>query len=145
MSEGEVLSKTEAMAAQLRDTQKELTLMKDKVLKVEAREMADSARSKVIEKTFADKGFVDISVLAKYLIDMDDFIVIVASVPDKRLLFAHSGKFDVNCGKVLKEKLSLFNGKGGGKDNWANGGFTTVEDMDRFKAFLLDMLSKKGL
>jgi alanyl-tRNA synthetase len=145
MSEGEVLGKTEALAAQLRDTQKELAELRDKALVVEAREMVDRATSKVIEGSFDDKSFGDIGVLAKHIIDSGDFIVILASTPDKRLLFAHSGKFDINCGKVLKENLSSFNGKGGGKENWANGGFGTIEDMGRFKAFLLDMLAKKGL
>jgi alanyl-tRNA synthetase len=145
MSEGEVLAKAEAMAAQLRDTQRELTAVKDKALRAEAREMADAASTKVIERSFGDKSFGDISTLARDIIDMGEFIVIVASVPDKRLLFAHSGKFGVDCGKVLKENLPAYDGKGGGKDNWANGGFTTVEDMDSFKLFLLDMLSKKGL
>lgn len=141
MSESEVLAKTETMAVQLRNTLKELTELKDKMLKVEAREIVDTAASKVIERAFNDKNFGDIDTLAKHIIDSGDFIVILASIPDKRLLFAHSGKFDVNCGKMLKEHLPSFNGKGGGKDNWANGSFNTIEYMDRFKAFLLDMLS----
>lgn len=141
MSESEVLAKTEAIAAQLRNTQKELTELKDKALKAEARELTGTTTSKVIERAFNDKNFGDIGTLAKHIIDSGDFIVILASIPDKRLLFAHSGKFDVNCGKMLKEHLPSFNGKGGGKDNWANGSFNTIEDMDRFKAFLLDMLS----
>ena len=70
-----------------------------------------------------------------------DFIVILSSIPDKRLLFAQSGKFDVNCGKVLKEQLPAFNGKGGGKDKWANAGFTNTDDMKRFAAYLKDLTS----
>lgn len=145
MSEREVLGKTEALAAQLRNTQKELTEIKDKMLKADAKEMASSATSKVIEKAYGDMSFSDISTLAKYLVDEGDFVVILESIPDKRLLFAHSGKFDVSCGRMLKEHLASFSGKGGGKDNWANGGFSSVEDMDKFKAFLLDTLNKKGI
>lgn len=144
MSEDEVLAKTEAMAAQLRNTQKELAELGDKALEAEAREIMNTAASKVIERSFDDKGFGDIGTLAKFIVERGDFIVILASIPDKRLLFAHSGKFDINCGKVLKENLPSFSGKGGGKENWANGGFNTVEDMGRFKAFLLDELAKKG-
>ncbi len=145
MSETEVLPKTEALAAQLRNTQKELTEIKDKMLKVEAKDIATSATSKVIERSYADKNFTDIGTLAKYLVESGEFIVILASVPDKRLLFAHSGKFDISCGKMLKENLASFNGKGGGKDNWANGGFSTLEDLERFKTFLMDTLTKKGI
>jgi alanyl-tRNA synthetase len=145
MSEGEVLAKTEGLAAQLRSTQKELTEIKDKMLKVEAKETIASTTSKVIEKSYDDKSFADIGTLAKYLLEAGDFALILASVPDKRLLFAHSGKFDINCGKMLKENLASFNGKGGGKDNWANGGFGTLEDMERFMAFLKETLEKKGI
>lgn len=145
MSEGEVLAKTESLAAQLRNTQKELIEIKDTMLKVEAKELAASATSKVIAGSYADKSFADIGTLAKYLLESGEFVVILASVPDKRLLFAHSGKFDISCGKMLKENLASFNGKGGGKDNWANGGFGTLEDMERFKAFLIDALTKKGI
>lgn len=103
--------------------------------------MTGTTTSKVIERAFNDKNFGDIGTLAKHIIDSGDFIVILASIPDKRLLFAHNGKPDVNCGRILKDNIPSFNGKGGGKDNWANGSFNTIEDMDRFKAFLLDMLS----
>jgi alanyl-tRNA synthetase len=145
MSEGDVLAKTEALAAQLRNTQKELTELKDTMLKAEAKELAAAAASKVISRIFDDKSFADISTLAKYLIDAGDLVVILSSIPDKRLLFAHSGKFDVSCGKMLKESLAAYNGKGGGKDNWANGGFNTAEDIKRFQEFLLDSLGKKGI
>ncbi len=145
MSEGEVLAKTEELAAQLKSTQKELIELKDKVLKVEARKIVDSARSNVISKSFEEKDFRDISTLAKYILELGDFIVVLASEPEKRLLFAHGGKFAVDCGKVLKENLPAFHGKGGGKKNWANGGFDTVEDMERFKAFLPGTLAKQGL
>lgn len=144
MSENEVLPKTEALAAQLRNTQKELTEIKDKMLKAEAKDIAASATSKVLEKAYGDRSFADISTLAKYLLEAGEFVIILTSLPDKRLLFARSGRFDVNCGKMLKENLASFNGKGGGKDNWANGGFGTLEDMERFKAFLTDTLLKKS-
>jgi len=136
MSEGEVLAKTEALAAQLMNARRELTEIKDKMLKSEAKDIAASAASKVVERSYADKSFADIGTLARYLFESGEFALILASVPEKRLLFAHSGKFDLNCGKILKENLASFNGKGGGKDNWANGGFGTLGDMERFMAFL---------
>ena len=77
--------------------------------------------------------------LSQEILKNGDFIVILSSIPDKRLLFAHSGKFDINCGKVLKEQLPAYNGKGGGKDKWANAGFASTDDMKRFAAFLKDL------
>jgi alanyl-tRNA synthetase len=138
MSESEVLSKAESTFSQLKGLQNELAEMKDKALKAEAAELVSASTSKVIEKAYADKSFADISILANHIIKSGDFIVVLGSIPDKRLLFAHSGRFGINCGLVLKENLPAFNGKGGGKPNWANGGFNSVEDMHRFSAFLVD-------
>ncbi|AFD00466.1 putative metal-dependent hydrolase [Methanocella conradii HZ254] len=145
MSESDVLAKAEAAFSQLKNVQKELAEMKDRALRAEATGLASSSKSRIIEKAYSDKSFADIIILAKYIIESGDFIVILGSIPDKRLLFAHSGKFGINCGQTLKEHLPAFKGKGGGKDNWANGGFNALDDMERFSAFLRDELSKKGI
>ena len=143
MSDSEVLEKTEAMAAQLRNTQKELSELKDKMLKVEAREILSASTSGVIERTYADRSFADINTLAKHILEMSGSVVILGSMPEKRLLFARGPKIDLNCGKLLKEHLAEFNGKGGGKDNWANAGFDSVEEMEKFVSFLKELISKK--
>ncbi len=140
MSESEVLSRTEAQAAELRNTQKELAGLKEKLMDVEAKEIAAAAVSPLIIKSFDNKNFEDIGKLMKGILSKGEFIVILSSATDRRLLFAKSGNFDVNCGKVLKEHLAEFNGKGGGGDNWANAGFKNVEDMQRFETFLKELL-----
>ena len=94
----------------------------------------------MIIKSFEDKGFEEIGKLMKYILAEGEFIVILASIPDRRLLFAKSGNFDVDCGKILKEHLADFNGKGGGGDKWANAGFKDAEDMQRFREFLKEHL-----
>ena len=55
-------------------------------------------------------------------------------------MFARGDKFgDINCGKIFKEQLATYNGKGGGSANWANAGFASAEDMKRFEAYLTDL------
>lgn len=136
-----VLQRAEAVSSELRDAQKELTDIKSAGLVIEAKDLAKSATSKVIERSFDRYHFDDLNTLSQEILKDGDFIVVLSSIPDKRLLFAHSGKFDINCGKVLKEQLPAFNGKGGGKDKWANAGFTSVDDMKRFAGFLKDLTS----
>ena len=136
-----ILERAEAVSSELRDAQKEMTEIKNARLTIEAKELAQSELSKIIERSFESYHFDDLNTLSQEILKNGDFIVILSSIPDKRLLFAHSGKFDVNCGKVLKERLQAFNGKGGGKDKWANAGFASVDDMKRFAAFLKDLTS----
>ncbi len=140
-TEDKVLQRAEETFTQLRDTQKELTSFRNAGIGIEGKELAQSATSEVIEKSFENYHFDDLNTLSQEILKKGDFIVILSSIPDKRLLFAHNGKFDVNCGQVLKEQLHAFNGKGGGKDKWANAGFASVDDMKRFAAFLKDLTS----
>ncbi|WP_424356992.1 alanyl-tRNA editing protein [Methanocella sp. MCL-LM] len=139
--QGKLLARIEAHDAEAKAHWKELTDLKEKLLKVEAGDLARSATSPVIRKTYEDKSFNDLMSLSKYLLQAGDFIMILASVPEKRLLFARSEKYSIDCGKLMKEHLAAFNGKGGGKPAFANAGFNTVEDMQKFEAFLADKLS----
>ncbi len=143
-SEDKVLQRAEETSAQLRDTQKELAAFRNAGIGIEGKELAQAATVKVIEKSFDSYRFDDLNTLSQEIMKYGDFIVILTSIPDKRLLFAHSGKFDVNCGKVLKEQLPAFNGKGGGKDKWANAGFSNTDDMKRFAAYLKDLTSQSA-
>ena len=143
-TEEKVLQRAEETSVQLKDVQKELAVLKNTSLSVEGKELAHSATSKVIEKSFESYHFEDLNILSQEILKNGDFIVILSSITDKRLLFAHSGTFDINCGKVLKEQLHTFNGKGGGKDKWANAGFANVEDMKKFAAFLKDLTSQSA-
>ena len=139
--QGKLLSRIEAHDAEAKAHWKELTELKEKMLKIEAGDLARSATTPVIRKTYEDKSFSDLMSLSKHLLQAGDFIMILASVPEKRLLFARSKKFDVDCGKLMKEHLAAFNGKGGGKPEFANAGFSSVEDLQRFEAFLAETIT----
>jgi len=141
--ESDVISRAEAYAEQLGNTQKELSVAKEKLLGLEAKEMAASAGSPFIHRSYENKSFDDISKLMKSLLKEGDFIIILSSIPDRRLLFAKSGNIDINCGNILKEHLEEFNGKGGGGDKWANAGFKDMEDLKKFETFLGEMILKK--
>jgi alanyl-tRNA synthetase len=143
-TEDKVLQRAEETSLQLRDTQKEMAVLKNASLSIEGKELAQSANSGIVERSFESYHFDDLNTLSQEILKNGDLIVILSSIPDKRLLFAHSGKFDINCGKVLKEQLQAFNGKGGGKDKWANAGFANVDDMKRFIVFLKDLVSSRG-
>lgn len=139
VSESELVPRIEQQAAQVKSAKKELDALEEKLLDIEAAEMAKSAASPLIVKSFESRHFDGLSILGKQLLKHGDFVLVLSSVPDRRLIFARSDKFaGVNCGKTFKEQLQAFNGKGGGSPNWANAGFGSLEDMKRFEAFLRD-------
>jgi alanyl-tRNA synthetase len=143
VTENEIVSRIDLQAAQLKAATKEIEQLKNKLLDIEATETAKTAASPLIVRSFEDRHFEEISFLGKNILKQGNFILIMASVPDKRLIFARSEKFaGINCGKIFKEQLQAFNGKGGGSPNWANAGFASLEEMKRFAVYLEDIAKK---
>jgi alanyl-tRNA synthetase len=141
VTESELVPRIDLQSAQLKAATKEIELLKNKLLDIEATETAKTATSPMIVRAYDDRHFDELNFLGKNILKHGDFILVLSSVPDKRLVFARSDKYaDVNCGKIFKEQLSTYNGKGGGSANWANAGFASVEDMKRFEAYLAELL-----
>ncbi len=139
VTEAELVPRVEQQAAQLKAATKEIEQLQNKLLDYEAAGMARAATSPLIVRSFDDRRFAELNFLGKHLLKHGDFVLILSSVPDKRLVFARSDKLaDIDCGKVFKEQLPAYHGKGGGSPNWANAGFASVEDMKRFEAFLVE-------
>ncbi len=137
--ESELVQRIDLQSAQLKAATKEIEQLKNKLLDIEATETAKTATSPLIVRAY-DRHFDELNFLGKNILKHGDFILILSAVPDKRLVFARSDKFaDVNCGKIFKEQLQAYNGKGGGSPNWANAGFASVEDMKRFEAYLAEL------
>lgn len=136
VTEAELLSRVEAQAGQLKAAKIEVEELKEKLLDIEAVRIAKSATAQVIQISFEDRHFDELNFLGKRILQNGEFILILSSVPDKRLVLACGKGFDLNCGKIFKEQLASFNGKGGGSPGWANAGFTNPDDMRRFEEFL---------
>jgi alanyl-tRNA synthetase len=145
-TEADLLQRIDLQASQLKAANREIETLTNKLLGIEAAEIAKSATSPLIVQSYGDRHFSELSFLGKYILKNGDFVLILSSVPDKRLIFARGDKYaDLNCGKVFKEQLQAYNGKGGGSPNWANAGFASVEDMKRFEALLASLVEKLGL
>ncbi|HUL62936.1 MAG TPA: alanyl-tRNA editing protein, partial [Methanocella sp.] len=140
VAEGELVARVEGQAAQLKAATKEIEQLQNKLLDYEAAEMAQTAASPVIVRSFGDRGFGQLNFLGKHILKRGNFVLILSSVPDKRLVFARSDAFaGIDCGRVFKEQLPAYHGKGGGSPGWANAGFASVEDLKRFEAFLAEI------
>lgn len=135
-AEYEIVPRAEAVLAELDSTKKELKELKEQLAYFEALELVKSMDKDLVTKTYSDRDFSDIQLIGKHILSMGNYIVILGSELDNRLLYAKEGNFDINCGKVFKESLKDYNGKGGGNEKQAQGGFATKEDMYNFIKFL---------
>lgn len=135
-AENEILDRAASLTQDLDATLKKLKDSNDKLAYYEALDIIKAAASNKIIATFTDKSFGDIQLISKHILLQGSYLLILASASDNRILFTHNGSFEINCGKIFKEHLSTFNGKGGGSDKQAQGGFQNTEDMNRFVEFL---------
>jgi alanyl-tRNA synthetase len=138
--EYEIVDMVEKLSAELKATSREAALLKESLYKFEAQDLAKSSESKVISLVFEDKSFDEIQMLSKQLLQLGDYVTILISIPDKKIALAHSGNFDLHCGKVFKEHLGSFNGRGGGSDKQSQAQFQNIEDLQSFKGLLDDLL-----
>jgi alanyl-tRNA synthetase len=135
-SENEILNRAGALFQDLDATLKTIKESNEKLAYYEAMDIIKASTSNKITASFTDKSFGDIQLLSKHILSQGSYILILASSSDNKILFTHDGSFEINCGKIFKVNLSSFNGKGGGSDRQAQGGFQTAEDMNRFVEFL---------
>jgi alanyl-tRNA synthetase len=131
-----LVTKVEAVTAELKNITWESGKLKEALSKYEAQELLQSSDSKLISKVFENKSFDEIQGLAKQVLLSGDYVTIFSSVPDKKVLLGYSGNFDLHCGKIYKEHVSSYSGRGGGGDKQAQAGFASVEDMNAFGEFL---------
>lgn len=141
--ESGIIPRIDQQAAQLKAAMKEIEQLKNRLLDLEAAEIAKTATSPRIVRSFESRRFDEVNFLGKHILKHGDFILILSSVPDKRIVFARSDKFaGIDCGTIFKEQLPACNGKGGGSPGWATAGFASVEDMKKFEAFLAEFVNK---
>ncbi|TDT50815.1 alanyl-tRNA editing protein [Fonticella tunisiensis] len=137
-SEGELIHRGEALSAELKNLSKEVRDLKEKLLGYEAKEIIAASSSNLIVKSFDDKSFEDIQLLSKQIVSLGDYVVILTSTFDRKILLAHSGKSSIHCGKLFKEHLLKYNGRGGGGDRMAQALFADVKDLKSFEKLLVE-------
>lgn len=133
--------KIKKMNDEIKQIQKALNTANEELGKYEARDLINRDGSqKFIEKYYEDKDFKSIQSLAKEIISLGDYIVIVSSEKDNKILFTHNGASEVKCGQMFKEHIKEYNGRGGGNDKQAQAGFESKENLQRFHGFLVSQM-----
>jgi alanyl-tRNA synthetase len=132
----------------LKEKQKEIESLKDKIQLTESRELFKSVESingtniAVLETTPEN----DLRKLSDLFIDKypEGAVVIFSAIGDKIQLLVRAGKCvqKVNAGDTLKEILPLINGRGGGKPDIAQGSGIT-NDITKFKIQTCQILKSK--
>ncbi|MDP4179202.1 MAG: DHHA1 domain-containing protein, partial [Bacillota bacterium] len=114
---------------------KQLIELNKGLAKIEAAELVKNSLNKKVIKLYEDKNFDYVQNVYECLKD-DELILIIGSLSDKKLIYAQNGSFSVDCGKIYKEKVKQFGGKGGGNSKRAQAAFENAEDIKKFAEIL---------
>lgn len=139
-----VIDKIDKMTNENKFLQNQLKLIKDENHMFIALNLLKDNTDHVIVHSFQEKSLKDLQSIARQLFTKSKRMLIFVSQLENRLLFTHDGSSSINCGQLLKEKLSEFNGKGGGNGIQAQASFSNKGDMDQFVQFLYDYVTREN-
>ncbi len=134
VDEDNLFDRIMTQCSELDALKREISKLKRTFAENEANQL-EAENSKIILKEYNDKNFDDVQLIAS-AINNKEHVLILSSAADKKIIFMNGTPLDINCGKIFKENIKEFNGKGGGNAQRAQGTFDTEEDLIRFSQFL---------
>ncbi|MBV7274861.1 alanyl-tRNA editing protein [Clostridiaceae bacterium UIB06] len=134
VDEDNLFDRVMTQCSELDALKREIAKLKRVFAENEAKQL-EAENSKIILKEYNDKSFDDVQLIAS-VINNKEHVLILSSAADKKIIFMNGTSLDINCGKIFKENIKEFNGKGGGNAQRAQGTFDTEEDLMRFSEFL---------
>ncbi|MCY6356434.1 alanyl-tRNA editing protein [Clostridium sp. ZS2-4] len=136
-----LLKNVNKQSEEIFNLKRSLNDLKTKLAEEEALKLIEYSNENFIFKSYENKNFEEITYIREAL-SKKPYIVILTSLKDKKILFANNTNIKLSCGRIFKEHIKNFNGKGGGSDIKAQGSFNNTEDLEDFYMFLQECLNK---
>lgn len=100
-----------------------------------AADLLNSSGTEFLQVQHEDRDFEELLMIAEE-ISGENRIFLGVSKRDKKIILSHNGYSDIHCGKLFKESIKEFSGRGGGGPKQAQGTFESEEDMMNFAELL---------
>ena len=94
-----------------------------------------SSGSELIYVEYEDRDFEEMLMIADE-VSREKRIFLGLSLLDRKILLSHNGYSDIACGKLFKDNIKDFSGRGGGDSKRAQGTFGSEDDMMNFAELL---------
>jgi len=130
-----IIEKIKGQNDTIEDLRKQVSSLYSKIASKEAEALIEGSDSKFIIAEYNEEGFDFLDKIYEKL-KAAEAILILSSIKDKKLILAQNGSFDFQCGKLFKEKLKEFDGRGGGNAKRAQASFKDATSMERFAEYL---------
>lgn len=144
VDENTLLDRILIQSSEIDNLKEELGKLKKIFAENEAKRLVESEPSNIIIKEYEEKSFDDVQLIASK-INNKEYVLVLVSILDRKILFINGTHFNINCGNVFKENIKKFNGKGGGNNQRAQGTFDKEEDLIKFYEFLSSYIKDNTL
>jgi alanyl-tRNA synthetase len=127
VGEAELGDAVARLRARTRDLERALTDARAELLRHEAEALLQAAppappgSPAVVAAAFRGRPIDELRLLARALTERASAVVVFATEPDRRVLIARSPSVAADAAAMLREALAVFNGRGGGKPEAAEG------------------------
>ena len=118
-------------------SKEELYHIKHSIILERQNEIRNSLSEDIITRKYSDLKSEDLMILGRGLIKEIPKLLLIVSENENTLLLFSNG-LTVDCGKLVKENASIYNGKGGGNKESARVLFSKKEYLDTF----IDLIEK---
>ncbi|GKU24842.1 alanyl-tRNA editing protein [Clostridium folliculivorans] len=133
----EISNKIKNQREEVIELKKKVGSLYSSIASSKAQELLESSNDKFILAQYED-----FELLEKIYDEFKekDFVLILSSLRDKKLILAQNGAFDFECGKLFKETLKDFGGKGGGNSKRAQASFEDENSLNKYIDYLKENL-----
>ncbi len=126
IGEGELDAAVARLRERARDLERELTEARGRLLEREAGDLLAAAAEagsapRIVTAVFTGRPAEELRALARAVTTRAGSLVIFAAEPDRRLLVARSPGLALDAAAILRDALTPFGGRGGGKPEAAEG------------------------
>jgi alanyl-tRNA synthetase len=115
------------------------------VAAVEARDLIEAAETaggaRIVSRVFEDRDFEELKLLAHRLVDGDNVVALLALKEEgkeggkergtARLVFARSANLSADMNALMRTACERMGGRGGGKPDFAQGGWPNLSEIDK--------------
>lgn len=108
---------------------------------LEADKLIKNIKDNKLVVSFQDKSIDEIGLIVKYILEKESTFILASSLLDKKIVLTHDGKQDIDCGKIIKDNIGLFKGRGGGNKTRAQASFENAEELRSFIQNIKNILS----
>ncbi|MDP3386162.1 MAG: alanyl-tRNA editing protein [Eubacteriales bacterium] len=108
---------------------------------LEADHLIDTIKHQRLILSFRDKTIEETGLIIKHILERESALILACSLPDKKVILAHDGKQDIDCGKLIKENIHGFSGNGGGNKHRGQATFEDINELGSFVQHINNILS----